>query len=298
MNLSQRKQYDIRWANRNVPIRDVARTLGIHVINGRRARCWRHDDKNPSVGFKGNRYQCFVCDGRLCSVVDLVMSKLDCTAREAAAWLAETGYRIPLFGVDRRNHPGYVAQRLSFDEVSDTEWFRLLPLSAKSVLVEVFRMKRERGYTFSFSAEEMAARAGVSRNSVPVAMRTFERVGMLTITQGKIRADNKRAPNSYALHIGNPEFQSVLSIGAYEHAILFRLCLKVRRMQFEAAVQSLSTLSRDSLCIGRVTSAQPLGMAPEMRKVTSAQPLGMDPPRKEPLTQPKRRPLFGSWETA
>ena len=56
---------------RATPIEKVAKDLGIGV-GCHKALCPFHDDRHPSLRFKGNRFKCFSC-GESGDVIDLVM---------------------------------------------------------------------------------------------------------------------------------------------------------------------------------------------------------------------------------
>lgn len=72
---------------KQVPILDVARRLGIAVVDSK-ACCFIHDDKTPSLSFNegGNYFKCFGC-GAGGSVIDLVKLYLDTGTGEAIRWI-------------------------------------------------------------------------------------------------------------------------------------------------------------------------------------------------------------------
>lgn len=74
---------------KDIPILKVADELGI-THKGKSARCFMHDDKNPSLGFNTskNTWKCFVCDKRG-DQVTLVMEKLNLSYIDACKWLAD-----------------------------------------------------------------------------------------------------------------------------------------------------------------------------------------------------------------
>lgn len=91
---------------RRIPILEVARSLGInHSLRGATwtsARCWRPEnhkngDRTPSLNFqtKKNKFMCSVCDKRLHSNLDLVMSFLGCKLPEAMKWFDHKYPGIP-----------------------------------------------------------------------------------------------------------------------------------------------------------------------------------------------------------
>ena len=77
---------------REVPIFDVCSKLGINLYGmgklAKRATCWYHDDKHPSmhVNKKKNIYKCFVC-GKGGDVIRLVQDYDNKTFVEACDWL-------------------------------------------------------------------------------------------------------------------------------------------------------------------------------------------------------------------
>lgn len=77
---------------REIPIFDVCSKLGITLYGvgkiTKRAKCWYHDDKHPSmrVNKKKNIYKCFVC-GKGGDVIKLVQDYENKTFPEACDWL-------------------------------------------------------------------------------------------------------------------------------------------------------------------------------------------------------------------
>lgn len=74
---------------KDISILKVADELGI-ARRGRSARCFMHDDKNPSLGFNisKNTWKCYVCD-KGGDQVTLVMEKLNLPFVDACKWLAD-----------------------------------------------------------------------------------------------------------------------------------------------------------------------------------------------------------------
>ena len=73
---------------RATPIEDVAKRLEI-VVERHKALCPFHNDRHPSLRFKGNRFKCFAC-GESGDVIDLVMRYLNIGFREAVEWIGDT----------------------------------------------------------------------------------------------------------------------------------------------------------------------------------------------------------------
>lgn len=74
---------------KDIPILKVADKLSI-AHKGKSARCFMHDDKNPSLGFNTskNTWKCYVCD-KGGDQVALVMEKLNLPYIDACKWLAD-----------------------------------------------------------------------------------------------------------------------------------------------------------------------------------------------------------------
>lgn len=92
---------------KNIPILRVADKLEI-ARRGKSARCFMHDDKNPSLGFNTSRntWKCYVCN-KGGDQVTLVMKYLDISYVDACKWLADQfnitipeddGYRKKIVG--------------------------------------------------------------------------------------------------------------------------------------------------------------------------------------------------------
>ena len=82
---------------RATPIEDVAKRLEI-VVERHKALCPFHNDRHPSLRFKGNRFKCFAC-GESGDVIDLVMRYLNIGFREAVEWIGDTAPLPPGGGV-------------------------------------------------------------------------------------------------------------------------------------------------------------------------------------------------------
>ena len=83
---------------KRLPIRGVAKRLGIKVLSGSRAMCFgRHDKLTPSLSFhvRKNYWHCFGC-GLGGSTIDLVMRVLGCDFKTALSWFANEYAMQPL----------------------------------------------------------------------------------------------------------------------------------------------------------------------------------------------------------
>ena len=73
---------DYQQIRQEVNIEEVAKWLGIHVLNGK-ARCPFHNDQTPSLSFKDGRFKCFGCDASG-DTIDLVAKLRHLSTVEAA----------------------------------------------------------------------------------------------------------------------------------------------------------------------------------------------------------------------
>ncbi|HEY1754188.1 MAG TPA: hypothetical protein VGG72_02245 [Bryobacteraceae bacterium] len=88
---------DIRFINRNIPIADVARELGLRFGANGNIHCWQpeshqHGDRTASVGIRraNNTVKCFGCDIGPLGPIDMVMAVRGFNnPGQAARWIAE-----------------------------------------------------------------------------------------------------------------------------------------------------------------------------------------------------------------
>jgi hypothetical protein len=99
---------DLKWANENLSVWDVASELDLRLGSNNHIHCWhpenhKHGDRTASVGVHKlrNSVKCFACGGKPRSVLDLVCDVRACSIPEAAAWL-EARFDIPR--IPRRKH--------------------------------------------------------------------------------------------------------------------------------------------------------------------------------------------------
>ena len=85
--MSKISQIEIDNLN-SIPIIDVATKLGIEINKTKKALCFIHNEKKPSLSFDNRRniWRCFGC-GETGGVISLVMSYLGCSFIDAVEWL-------------------------------------------------------------------------------------------------------------------------------------------------------------------------------------------------------------------
>lgn len=72
---------------KDLDIEEIAQFLGIE-IKQHKAICFMHNDTDPSLSFKNNKYHCFGCNAHG-DVIALVQVKLKCNFLEACKWLID-----------------------------------------------------------------------------------------------------------------------------------------------------------------------------------------------------------------
>jgi len=111
----------------SVDIVDAAERYGITVNRYKKARCPFHDDRNPSLSFKDQRFKCFVCEARG-DVIDLIGHLANTPPLETVRELNQSynlgidiDKPIPSAEIRRRKH--IQEQKKVFAEwITDTGW--------------------------------------------------------------------------------------------------------------------------------------------------------------------------------
>ena len=105
----------MRFINRELPIADVARALGLRFGGANMVHCWHperheHGDRTASVGIRAsnNTVKCFGCDSKPMGPIDMVADVRGVGPADAALWIAER-FTVPL--VPARKHLAGTARR-------------------------------------------------------------------------------------------------------------------------------------------------------------------------------------------
>jgi len=179
---------DFKFIRTQVPIGAVARKLGMDVLGDNVARCWRHDDRNPSLSLfkKRNVAKCHVCDSFSFSNIDLVMMFFGWEGKEgmlrAAAWIAQRFdvRTIPKYARLASRKPTAVgragrdllADLLTSGSLSEISYAARLATMALVALVEDGPRRISYG--------ELLRRSGVrSKTQVAEAVRFAARIGLV-----------------------------------------------------------------------------------------------------------------------
>src|ERR1035438_241695 len=98
----------MRYINRQVPVAEVARVLGLRMDGASKSHCWhperhKNGDRTASVGIRArnNTVKCFGCDSKPMGPIDFVMDVLDCSAADGALWIAAR-FSVPTIAAGRR----------------------------------------------------------------------------------------------------------------------------------------------------------------------------------------------------
>lgn len=212
---------DLKAAKR-IPVEDVMDRLGIE-LHGSMARCWRpdnhqHGDRTPSVGIwrRRNKAKCFVCDARLLSTIDLVMSVLGHSTYEALRWLDKI-FQLPR--VPKGKHlvkrsqespfrVGVTGNRLEplvrsglFGAMSHAE-VRLLNV------LDIFADPQMDSCSLSYAA--LRRFSGLRKDStVAKAVRRLENMGTIAVARGRGGNGLSRC-NTYKLTLEDSRFLALL----------------------------------------------------------------------------------------
>lgn len=218
---------DLRWINRNVPVAEVARRLGLSLDGDSKIHCWhpeqhQHGDRTASVGIrrKNNTVKCFVCDNKPMGPVDLVMDVLDLNGpSDAAMWIAEH-FSVPCIPKGKHlKQPARPPVRAGFEGdigilVLSGLWAELSAPAKCIVPVLLSHAERETG---KYTAEVRISYRAISRysgvaspNAVADAIRELENIGWLARKQGPRRAPN--ALRSVSAYLLTPQADAVIEL--------------------------------------------------------------------------------------
>jgi hypothetical protein len=215
---------DISWIKKHVPVREVAKALGLRIRRGK-AQCWRienhrHGDSDPSLSFfeKRNRCRCFVCDMRGGhSNIDLVMGVLGCELSSGVQWIAER-FTVPNIKVGRpvgsSDAQGCPPYRVG---VSGSEWeviirsglWGQLTPAERSILPVLDHFKDSESGVTRLSYRAISRYSGVKKlANVSSALREFQKMHALQISPGQ-RIGITRECSAYRVTLTDPKFLDI-----------------------------------------------------------------------------------------
>ena len=193
---------DMAWINRQVPILELARELGLP--SGRKITCPECRSKRLTFSPRLNLWRCWKCDpnGERKSPLDLVMFILDLDVYHAAVWIgerwaisskvqpertqSERGVSKPVFSQMRRIPVKDKSKPSLPALVTSMGWTRLSS-RARLVAVLLFAAAQEsEDHTFTISRAGLADWSGIRQSNGSWARinRELEDIGLFAVDRG------------------------------------------------------------------------------------------------------------------
>jgi hypothetical protein len=221
---------DMKFINRQVPILEVARELGL-VVGSRKATCPECKKRRLTFSVKFNCWRCWNCDaaGKRKTVIDLVMFFLNnVDAFNAAAWISKR-WKVSQVQVERsENRHGLTKQvyrrmrRIPVPErdkpnlqaiVTSPGW-RDMALSARVVAMTLLALARmDANNSVTINRKGLSGLTGITDpNTLAKANREVQAIGLFEIDRG-FRTKYAERPTVYRLTWWSQVFQRWLSAG-------------------------------------------------------------------------------------
>jgi len=215
------------FIRRQIPIVEVATSLGMRVVGQNAAHCWRvgahrNGDRTPSFSFHRNRAKCHVCDVDALSTIDLVIKYQECSLYEAVTWISAR-WTIPTIAKNKklsRPERWKTSSRVGFsafplEDMVRSGFWATLDDAARALLPVLFCFSDTTTSEVAISYRGLCRYSGKSSHTtIAKVLRRFEKIGLLKAlpkTPG-----NFREVRCYRLTIESPEFQTSL-VDLHEH---------------------------------------------------------------------------------
>ena len=221
---------DMKYINREVPILEVARELGLEV-RGRKATCPECKKKRLTFSVKHNRWRCWNCDpaGKRKTAIDLVMFILNVDAFNAAAWISERWHVAGQVQIERsenrrgltkrayrrvRNIPVPERDKPNMQALVTSPGWREMILSARVVGLTLLALARmDANNSVTISRKELSDLVGITDPSTLArANREVKAIGLFDIDRG-YRTKYAERPTVYRLTWWSQGFQRWLKAG-------------------------------------------------------------------------------------
>jgi hypothetical protein len=221
---------DMKYINREVPILEVARELGLEV-RGRKATCPECKKKRLTFSVKHNRWRCWNCDpaGKRKTAIDLVMFILNVDAFNAAAWISERWHVAGQVQIERsenrrgltkhayrrvRNIPVPEQDKPNLQAIVTSPGWREMALSARVVAMTLLALARmDEKNSVTISRKELSDLVGITDPSTLArANREVKAIGLFDIDRGYKTKYTER-PTVYRLTWWSQVFQRWLTAG-------------------------------------------------------------------------------------
>jgi hypothetical protein len=225
-----RAMLDMKSINRQVPILEVARELGL-AVGGRKSTCPECKKRRLTFSVKFNCWRCWNCDptGKRKTVIDLVMFLLNLDAYNAAAWINARWKVVGQVQVERsENRRGltkHVYRRLrqipvperdkpSLQAVVTSPGWRDMALSARVVAMTLLALARmDANNSVTIDRKGLSYLTGITDpNTLAKANREVQAIGLFEIDRG-YRTKYSQRPTVYRLTWWSQVFQRWLSAG-------------------------------------------------------------------------------------
>jgi hypothetical protein len=195
---------DFKYINRNIPVKDVARVLGLQFGSNGNIHCWRpelhqHGDRTASVGIRrtNNTTKCFGCGTKPLGPLDLVMAVLEIKQPlDADRWIAEH-FDVPAISLGKHIvAPPRLIHQVGFESpmgilIRSGLFCRLsLPTRAIAPVIVEFAERRGEGHqrVTKLSYRAITRYSGIkSSNAISKALAQLEEIGWLEKASGSKR---------------------------------------------------------------------------------------------------------------
>ncbi len=221
---------DFKWINSEIPILEVAQTLGL-VVRGKKMICPNCGKRRLTFTTVHNGWKCWSCEpeGKMRSVIDLVMVHRNCPAYEAAKWITENWpvagrvqieYSENARGNERHTYQRYQTipvpdrSRPSIEALVASPGWREMPLSVRVIAVTLLAMALGTdNHLASVSRRTLGELAGVHKPvTIAQAVRELEAIGLFAVDRGSW-GDRGYKPSTFRLTWWSQAFQAWLTRG-------------------------------------------------------------------------------------
>ena len=208
---------DMRFINRNIPIKDIARALELRLDGAGKIHCWhperhQHGDRTASVGIRtsNNTAKCFGCDSKPMGPIDLLMDVQGLrSAADAALWIAEH-FNVPVIPARKRlTDAARLRTRVGYEQglelLTRSGLWGELSMAARSIapVLLAFGEKQsplDQELTVRISYVGISRYSGVrSPNAIRKALFELGEIGFLKSPEAGLRRSPSRNAASYVV---------------------------------------------------------------------------------------------------
>jgi ribosomal protein L37AE/L43A len=221
---------DMKYVNREIPILEVARELGL-AVRSRKTTCPECKKKLLTFSVKFNRWRCWHCDpaGKQKTVIDLVMFILNVDAFNAAAWISKCWNVVRQVQVERsenqrglekhvysrkRQIPVPERDKPNLQAMVTSPGWREMALSARVVAMTLLALARmDEKNSVTINRKGLSYLTGITDpNTLAKANRELQAIGLFEVDRG-YRTKYAERPTVYRLTWWSQVFQRWLKAG-------------------------------------------------------------------------------------